>query len=92
MILPIFLVAASIGGLLAGYLKLKQRNNRLHISLLVLLPLVVSPVEQLIEKIPGTYRAYTYIDIHSSAEKIRENVTRVKTIEKEDDTGYLTGF
>ena len=39
-------------------------------------------VEQLIEKIPGTYKAYTYIDIHSNTEKIWKNVTRVKTIEK----------
>tara|TARA_R110000737_G_scaffold351839_2_gene395339 strand:- start:826 stop:1782 length:957 start_codon:yes stop_codon:yes gene_type:complete len=92
MILPIFLIAASIGGLIGGYLKLKRRNDRLNISLLILIPFLISPVEQLIEKIPGTYKAYTYIDINSSAEKIWENVTRVKTIEKEEDTGYLTEF
>lgn len=92
MILPVFLFAASIGGLIGGYLKLKKRNDRLNISLLILLPFLISPVEQLIEKIPGTYKAYTYIDINSSADKIWENVTRVKTIEKEDDTGYLTEF
>jgi len=92
MILPVFLIAASIGGLIGGYLKLKRRNDRLNISLLILIPFLISPVEQLIEKIPGTYKAYTYIDINSSAEKIWENVTRVKTIEKEEDTGYLTAF
>lgn len=92
MILPVFLFAASIGGLIGGYLKLKKRNDSLNISLLILLPFLISPVEQLIEKIPGTYKAYTYIDINSSADKIWENVTSVKTIEKEDDTGYLTEF
>ena len=90
MILPVFLIAASIGGLIGGYLKLKKRNDRLNISLLILIPFLISPMEQLIEKIPGTYKAYTYIDINSSAEKIWENVTRVRTIEKEEDTGYLT--
>jgi hypothetical protein len=92
MILPVFLIAASIGGLFGGYLKLKKRNDKLNISLLVLIPFLISPVEQLIEKIPGTYKAYTYIDIHSNTEKIWKNVTRVKTIEKDDDTGYLTAF
>jgi len=92
MILPVFLIAASIGGLIGGYLKLKKRNDRLNISLLILLPFLISPVEQLIEKIPGTYKAYTYIDINASADKIWENVTRVKTIEKDEDTGYLTAF
>ncbi len=92
MILPVFLIAASIGGLIGGYLKLKNSNDKLNISLLVLIPFLISPVEQSIEKIPGTYKAYTYIDINASAEKIWENVTRVKTIKKEEDTGYLTSF
>ncbi len=92
MILPVFLIGASIGGMIGGYLKLRKRNDKLNISLLALLPLLISPVEQLIERIPGTYKAYTYIDINSNAEKIWENVTRVKTIEKDDDTGYLTEF
>ena len=92
MILPVFLIAASVGGLIGGYLKLKSRNDKLNISLLVLIPFLISPVEQLVEKIPGSYKAYTYIDINSSAERIWGNVTRVKTIEKEEDTGYLTEF
>ncbi|HBK70070.1 MAG TPA: hypothetical protein DDZ39_00165, partial [Flavobacteriaceae bacterium] len=50
MILPVFLIATSIGGLIGGYLKLKRRNDRLNISLLVLIPFLISPVEQLIEK------------------------------------------
>lgn len=92
MILPVFLIAASIGGIIGGYLKLKRRNDRLNISVLLLLPFLISPIEQLIEQIPGTYKAYTYIDIDASADKIWENVTRVKTIGKEEDTGYLTEF
>jgi hypothetical protein len=92
MILPIFMIAASIGGVIGGYLKLKKRNDRLNVSILVLLPIFISPIEQLIERIPGTYDAYTYIDINSTADKIWDNVTRVKTINKTDDTGYLTEF
>jgi hypothetical protein len=92
MILPVFLLAASVGGLIGGYLKLKKKNNQLNISILVLLPFLVAPIEQQIEKIPGTYRAYTYIDIDAPANKIWNNVTRVKLIKEKDDTGYLTEF
>jgi hypothetical protein len=90
MILPVFLIAASIGGILGGYLKIRKRNDRLNISLLVLLPLLIGPIESMIETIPGTYKAYTYIDINAPAEKIWDNVTRVKEIPIDQDKGYLT--
>lgn len=90
MILPVFLIAASIGGLLGGYLKTRKRNNHLSISLFVILPILISPIESMIETIPGTYKAYTYIDINAPAEKIWDNVTRVKEIPIDQDKGYLT--
>lgn len=90
MILPVFLLAASIGGLFGGYLKTYKKNDRLNISLLVLLPFLVGPIESVIETIPATYKAYTYIDIDAPAEKIWDNVTRVKEIPVEQDKGYLT--
>lgn len=90
MILPVFLITASIGGLIGGYLKTRKRNDRLNISALVLLPLLIGPIESLIEAVPGTYKAYTYIDINAPAEKIWDNVTRVKEIPIEQDKGYLT--
>ena len=92
MILPIFFIAASIGGLIGGYLKLKKNNNKLNISILVLLPFLISPIENLIETIPGTYKAYTYIDIEAPAEKIWDNVTRVREISEKEDKGYLSNF
>ncbi|WP_051416958.1 hypothetical protein [Sediminibacterium salmoneum] len=50
----------------------------------------ISPLEQSIGSIPGTYQAYTYIDIQSSPEKIWSNVTRVKGIATDQDKGWLT--
>lgn len=90
MILPVFLLTASIGGLYGGYLKMQKRNDRLNISILVLLPFLIGPIESAIEIIPGTYKAYTYIDINAPVEKIWDNVTRVKEIPAEHDKGYLT--
>ncbi|MDN4165539.1 hypothetical protein QWY31_08505 [Cytophagales bacterium LB-30] len=92
MILPVFLIAASIGGLIGAYLKNRGKNERLHISIVVLLPFILGPIESLIESIPATYQAYTYIDIDAPAEEIWDHVTRVKEIPKEQDTGYLTRF
>jgi hypothetical protein len=92
MILPVFLIASSIGGLIGGYLKLRKSNNRLNISILFLLPLFISPIENRIGSIPGTYKAYTYIDIDAPAEKIWDNVTRVKEITEKEDKGFLSNF
>ncbi|HVY76287.1 MAG TPA: hypothetical protein VG890_15770 [Puia sp.] len=90
MILPFFLLAASIGGLIAGYFKLRKKRNKIYISLLAFLPFFASPVEHLIGAIPGTYEAYTYIDINAPADKIWDNITRVKEIKQEQDKGRLT--
>jgi hypothetical protein len=90
MILPIFLIASSIGGLIAGHFKLKKKNEKVYVSLLVLLPFFISPIEQAIGTIPGQYEAYTFIDIHSTKEKIWSNVTRVKPISKSEEKGWFT--
>lgn len=82
MILPVFLIAASIGGILGGYLKSGDKDGRLQVSILALLPFALAPIEGLIETIPGTYSAYTYIDIEAPADKIWNEVTRVSAIEE----------
>lgn len=90
MALPLFLIGASIGGLIGGYLKKKKHRQTFKISVLVLLPFLFSPIEQLLKAIPGTYSAYTYIDIQSKPESIWQNVTRVSEIAREQDKGWLT--
>jgi hypothetical protein len=92
MVLPLFLITASIGGLIGGYYKLRQKDNTIYVSILVLLPLFVSPIESMIGTIPGTYKAYTFIDIQAPADKIWGNVTRVKEIKVEQDKGWLTNL
>uniref|UniRef100_UPI0040490ACC hypothetical protein n=1 Tax=Fulvivirga sp. TaxID=1931237 RepID=UPI0040490ACC len=94
MILPIFLLFSSLGGITAGYFKIKKSKhpNNMHLSVAIILPLFLSPIEKTIEEIPGFYRAYTFIDINSTSDKIWSNVTRVNTISKEEDRGSLTNF
>ncbi len=90
MVLPLFLIAASAGGLTGGYFKLRKKDNKLYASVLMLLPLFIAPVEKLIGAIPGTYEAYTFIDIRSTPDKIWDNVIRVKEIPEKQDKGWLT--
>ena len=90
MILPVFLIASSIGGLVAGYFKLKKKDDTLPVSLLAVLPLFLSPLEQAIGKIPGQYQAFTQIDIRAPNAKIWSNVTRVRTIEPSQDHAWFT--
>ncbi|QJB34861.1 hypothetical protein HF329_27580 [Chitinophaga oryzae] len=92
MALPLAMVASTIGGLAAARYKEREgnKNERVYLSLIVLLPLIISPIEQLIGKIPGQYKAYTYIDIHAGKEAIWKNVTRVGEIAAAQDKGWFT--
>jgi hypothetical protein len=93
MILPVFLVFASLGGVFGAWLrKKKPNNNKINISLAFLLPLVVSPAEKLIKEIPGRYTAYTSIEITAPADSIWNNVLRVREIGEAEDRGALTNF
>jgi len=94
MILPVFLVLSSLGGLMAGYFRLKKwRNgNKLNISLAFLLPLVFGPLERTLPMLPTRYEAYTYIDIHASRDSIWNNVVCVRAIPAASDKGAVTRF
>jgi len=90
MIFPIFLIFASLGGLTARYFRIRKskRSGNLHVTLAVLLPFVLGPIEQMIGAIPGFYIADTSIDIEAPRQKIWSNITRVREIkESEDDSG-----
>jgi hypothetical protein len=92
MILPLFLIFTTLGGLLAGRHRLRRhyRQDKLRISLVVLLPFLIVPLEHLIPDSATRYEAYTHIDIHAPASRIWSNVVRVRTINEEEDHGRLT--
>ena len=92
MVLPLFLIAASIGGIIGAYLKFRKQNKKTYVSILILMPIFIAPIESFIGAIPGTYKAYTYIDIQASQDKIWSNVTRVREIKEAQDKGWLTRY
>ncbi len=87
MVLPIFLFCSSVGGIIAAIAKGKfsARQNNINISIAILLPFLLAPIENEISKIPSVYRATTSIDIEATAVKIWPFVTRVKEIKETDD-------
>jgi hypothetical protein len=91
MILPVFLLLSSLGGIVAGLCKIrKHEKERMMVSLIALLPFFVAPLEQLIGTIPGQYKAYTCIDISATKENIWHNVTQVRAIRQKEGKGWLT--
>jgi hypothetical protein len=91
MILPIFLILAGLGGVTARHYKIKKAN-KIHVFIVMLVPFFMAPIEKTIGSIPGRYRAYAEIDIHATKEQIWENVTRVRTISKSQDSASFTRF
>jgi uncharacterized protein (TIGR01777 family) len=92
MILPVFLLFASLGGILAGRRMRRKREGpgKLQLSMVILLPFVLSSFEKLLPALPTRYEANTYADIHASADKIWDNVLRVRDIPEKADHGTLT--
>ncbi|RVT98513.1 hypothetical protein EOD41_17150 [Mucilaginibacter limnophilus] len=68
----------------------KDSNERTYVSILMLFPLLISPVERYIGEHPSIYKAYTYIDIKADKANIWQNVTRVRAIKNNEDKGWLT--
>lgn len=91
MVFPLFLIGASIGGLIGKSIK-NKKNDRTYVSVLVLLPMLISPLEHLIGSRQVTYKAYTSIDIVAPAAAIWKEVTRVTVIQPGQDRGGLTSF
>lgn len=91
MITPLFLLFSSLGGLFGGYIKSRKRD-RLNISLVVLLPFLIAPIEKSIHTQKQVFKTFTSIRIHSTKEKIWENVTSVKKIESNEEHPKLTKF
>jgi hypothetical protein len=94
MVLPVFLIFSSAGGLVAGRRRFRRqkKQDRLRVSIVLLLPFMVVPLEHLIPDSATRYEAYTHIDLQAPAGTIWNNVVRVRTIEEEEDHGGLTRF
>lgn len=94
MISPLFLIFGSIGGIFAGLFKLKKskRQENINVSVIILLPFLIGPIENSITTHPEKFTTNTSIIINSNACKIWQNVTSVKEIKPKEDDSKLIGF
>lgn len=94
MALPVFLVLSSAGGVIGGHIKLRnqKKSDRLNVSFIILLPVIMFPIEDVVKLTPSHYQAYTYIDIKASPQTIWNHVLHVKEITEKEDKGTLTAF
>ncbi len=91
MVLPLFLLLSSAGGLIAGYVKTRKPAWQTPTIVLILfLPFVLSPLEQKAGCIPTQYTAETYTDIKASKEDIWQNMIAVKDIEEGQSKAWLS--
>lgn len=94
MIFPLFLIFGSIGGIFAGLFKLKKNKTgeNINVSVFILLPFLMGPIESSIPLHPEIFTTNTSIIINSNARKIWQNVTSVKEIKQKDDTSRLVSL
>lgn len=94
MISPLFFFFASIGGTIAGYYKIKgsKQKENLNLSIILLLPFIIGPIENSIPRSTKVYTTYTSIEINSDAKTIWENVTSVKEIKPKEDSSKLINW
>ncbi|WP_236059503.1 hypothetical protein [Chitinophaga rhizophila] len=93
MILPLFMLGSSIGALITGYFKLRGHpHNRIFVSLLTLLPLLITPLEKQLTRSPAVYKVYTYVDIQAAKETVWSHATSVSEISPAEHTGWLTNI
>jgi hypothetical protein len=88
MAIPIFAIMALIGGFI-GIKAFKRDYNNLKISVLVLLPFILAPIEKQIGLSEKVFQEKTSIIVNGSDTDIWENITRVHYIDEKENQNSL---
>lgn len=94
MALPVFLVVAAVTAVITGAIRdsLYWKKTRLSVSLFILLPFLLAPIEQQVRIEPKLFTVNTSIQINAAPDKIWENVVRVREIKESEDKGKLSKY
>lgn len=79
MALPVFLFMVLIGGL-TGVRVFKRNRNKLFVSVFVLLPFLIAPIENHFGLTDKIFTEHTTIEINANDKLVWDNVTRVRKI------------
>lgn len=92
---PLFLILASLGGLIAGFLLFLLRKYGKNQSLgycIIVLPFLLAPLESRIPLLTKLVEVKTQIEINSDVATIWQNIERVPAIRAEEHSRYLTNL
>lgn len=92
MAAPIFIVLSILGSLFGLLLFKRKKNNKLYISLVLLAPFVIGPVEDQLSLSSKIFSEHTTIIIHSNKETVWKNITRVDSISEQENQSTLFQF
>jgi hypothetical protein len=91
MALPIFAFMALLGGFI-GVRIFERRKDKVMMSLFLLIPFVIAPIENYFGLSEKVFSEHTSITINAGEEKVWQNITRVKTISTEENHISLFQF
>lgn len=96
--IPLFMILSSFGGLIAGLVSKLMDNDKSKTYVFIgvlFLPILISPLEQLLEPSTTISKAKTQILINANAESIWMHIKEVPKISKDElgnSFSYLVGF
>ena len=91
MALPIFAFMALLGGYLGVRIFYRQKDKMI-ISLLVLIPFLIAPIENYFGLSEKIFTEHTTITINAQEDKVWQNITRVKAITDNENHNSLFQF
>ncbi len=91
MALPIFALMALLGGYLGVRIFYRQKDKMI-ISLFVLIPFLIAPIENYFGLSEKIFTEHTTITINAQEEEVWQNITRVKEITDKENHNSLFQF
>lgn len=93
MALPVFLFMALLGGFIGvRVFKRNRKNDKLYVSLFVLLPFIIAPLENQLGLTDKIFTEHTTIEINATDKVVWDNITRVKEISENENNNSLFQF
>mgnify|MGYP005751523423 CR=1 FL=1 len=84
MLLPVFLISASIGGIFMGEILDRLRNKQQTLQVFLILPLLIMPIESQFQTPTIINTVVTEIVINADKETVWDNIKSVDTIEEDE--------
>lgn len=93
MALPVFLFMALLGGFIGVRIfKRNRKNDQLYVSLFVLLPFLIAPLENQLGLTDKIFTEHTAIEINATDKIVWSYITRVKEISEKENNNSLFQF